>query len=146
MSPVLVITGPSGVGKSQMLGSVSEQSAGALFVVDGMADGCTHFIPPAVPESCNAVAVDHFELGRWDLVEDAFAWCQEHQKHLWVVAQNRQSIETFIPEILTGAVELQMAEVQGQAQLTLIYGSERRVFAPSEILAAGIARNALTPK
>jgi len=133
----LVITGPSGIGKSWLLAVCTQlPRAERVHVVDPfVTEPWMHgsWRAPSA-DSCAVIAFDHVaHLPRpAGQVAAAIAWCREFDKSLWLIAPERRDLDLLGIPIPAEAADLRLDA--GPQRVTLTQAPEHRRFLPPRLL------------
>lgn len=97
MSNVLIISGPTGIGKSTLIANAARVARIARF--DCIEPQGENWVAPPV-DACDVVAIDHPEaLTHSELIATAMVWCQQHSKPLWLLVQDQHDLHRLGVEL-----------------------------------------------
>lgn len=116
-----VITGPSGVGKTQLLLDMQvARSPQDLFIVDPLGIAYRHWSQP-FGGACAGIALDHagFLRDPADQVKLARVWAERHRKTLILVGESLTELRSVGIEISDEALEIHLERTGAQHLLTL---------------------------
>lgn len=116
-----VITGPSGVGKTQLLLDMQvARSPQDLFIIDPLGIAYRHWSQP-FGGGCAGVALDHtgFLRDANDQVKAARTWAERHGKTLILVGESLTELRSVGIDLSDDALEIHLERTGAQYLLTL---------------------------